>query len=301
MLDDDHLFISFFSGEALAFLREAIAVSLSEDGPDVTTLAIFDDLRTISAEIVAKDHALLAGLPIVPLVLEMAEETLNTPPLTAWEWKPLAGEGEKVATGAVIGELYGPARLILRAERVILNFLSHLSGVAGLTAQYVHKLEGTGVTLLDTRKTLPGLRYPEKYAVLVGGGKNHRLTLADLALLKDNHIDAAGSISLAVEKLRANLMPQPPIEVECRSREDVEEAVSLAVDRIMLDNMDLETLGETLPLIPEKIEVEISGGVNLKNIRDCALASPRRPNFISVGRITHSAPSADFSIRFNKE
>lgn len=302
MLDDDHLFTSFFSGEAQSFLQQAIAASLSEDGPDITTLAIFDDLRTISAEITAKEHAVLAGLPIAPLVLEMTEETMNTPPLTAWEWKPLAEEGAAVAPGTVVGELYGPARLILRAERVILNFLTHLSGIATLTAQYVHKLEGTGVTLLDTRKTLPGLRYPEKYAVLVGGGRNHRLNLGELILLKDNHIDAAGSITLAVEKLRAGHLPCPPIEVECRTRAEVEEAVACNVDRIMLDNMDIPTLGEVLPLVPEKIQTEISGGINLKNIREYALASTaRRADFISVGRITHSAPSADFSMRFSKD
>ena len=302
MLDDDQLFTSFFSGEAQAFLRQAIAASLSEDGPDITTLAIFDDLRTIGADVVAKDHAVVAGLPIVPLVLEMTEETLNSPPLTAWEWKPMVKDGARVNPGTVVGELYGPARLVLRAERILLNFLTHLSGIAELTAQYVHKLEGTGVTLLDTRKTLPGLRYPEKYAVLVGGGNNHRLTLSDLILLKDNHIDAAGSITQAVDKLRAGHLPCPPIEVECRTRAEVEEAISCAVDRIMLDNMSLDVLGEVLPLIPEKIKAEISGGVNLKNIREYALASTvRRPDFISVGRITHSAPSADFSVRFCEE
>ena len=302
MLDDDHLFTSFFSGEAQAFLQQAIAASLSEDGPDITTLAIFDDLRTIGAEVVAKGHAVVTGLPIVPMVLEMTEETLNAPPLTAWEWKPLVKEGAKVEAGTVVGELYGPARLILRAERVILNFLAHLSGIAELTAQYVHKLEGTGVILLDTRKTLPGLRYPEKYAVLVGGGNNHRLTLSDLMLLKDNHIDAAGGITPAVDRLRAGHLPCPPIEVECRTRAEAEEAVACKVDRIMLDNMTIDALNEVLPLIPEQIKVEISGGINLKNIRDYALTgTTRRPDFISVGRITHSAPSADFSIRFSKE
>ncbi len=302
MLDDDHLFTSFFSGEAQAFLQQAIAAALSEDGPDITTLAIFDDLRTISAEITAKEHAVVAGLPIVPLILEMTEETLNAPPLAAWEWKALVDEGDKIDPGMIIGELYGPARLILRAERVILNFLTHLSGIASLTAQYAHKLEGTGVTLLDTRKTLPGLRYPEKYAVLVGGGSNHRMTLNELMLLKDNHIDAAGSITLAVEKLRAGHLPCPPIEVECRTGAEVEEAVACNVDRIMLDNMSLALLSEVLPQIPEKIKVEISGGINLKNIREYALASTvRRPDFISVGRITHSAPSTDFSLRFSKE
>lgn len=302
MLDDDHLFTSFFSGEAQAFLQQSIAAALSEDGPDITTLAIFDDLRTISAEVVAKEHAVMAGLPIVPLVLEMTEETLNAPPLAAWEWNPLVDEGDKLEPGTIIGELYGPARLILRAERVILNFLTHLSGIASLTAQYAHKLEGTGVILLDTRKTLPGLRYPEKYAVLVGGGSNHRMTLNELMLLKDNHIDAAGSITQAVEKLRAGHLPCPPIEVECRTRAEVEEAVACKVDRVMLDNMPPAVLAKVLPLVPENIKVEISGGINLKNIREHALASTtRRPDFISVGRITHSAPSADFSIRFSKE
>ena len=302
MLDDDHLFTSFFHGEAQAFLRQAIAASLSEDGPDITTLAIFDDLRTISAEIIVKEHAVVAGLPIVPLVLEMTEETLNAPPLTAWEWKALVAEGAHVEPGTVAGELYGPARLILRAERIILNFLTHLSGIAALTAQYAHKLEGTGVTLLDTRKTLPGLRYPEKYAVLVGGGHNHRLNLGELVLLKDNHIDAAGSITLAVNKLRSGHLPCPPIEVECRTQAEVEEAVACDVDRIMLDNMSVAVLNQVLPLIPENIKAEISGGINLKNIREHALACPtRRPDFISVGRITHSAPSADFSVRFSKD
>ena len=297
MLDDDHLFTSFFSGEAQAFLQQAIAAALSEDGPDITTLAIFDDLRTISAEITAKEHAVVAGLPIVPLILEMTEETLNAPPLAAWEWKALVDEGDEIDPGMIIGELYGPARLILRAERVILNFLTHLSGIASLTAQYAHKLEGTGVTLLDTRKTLPGLRYPEKYAVLVGGGSNHRKDLAEILMLKDNHIDAAGGIRPAVQRLRDAYSPMPPVEVECRTQEEVLEAVACKVDRNMLDNMGAPAMERALAAIPASIEVEVSGGVSLDTLGVLAqLQGPRKPDFVSVGRITHSAPYADFSM-----
>ena len=266
MLDDDHLFTSFFHGEAQAFLRQAIAASLSEDGPDITTLAIFDDLRTISAEIIVKEHAVVGGLPIVPLVLEMTEETLNAPPLTAWEWKALVAEGAHVEPGTVAGELYGPARLILRAERIILNFLTHLSGIAALTAQYAHKLEGTGVTLLDTRKTLPGLRYPEKYAVLCGGGVNHRIDLAEMLMFKDNHIDRAGGIPQAMAALRkayhGRMETMPPVEIECRTLAEVAQAIAEAPRRVMLDNMDADAMREALAMVPAGIETAVRSAVD---------------------------------------
>jgi nicotinate-nucleotide pyrophosphorylase (carboxylating) len=183
-----------------------------------------------------------------------------------------------------------------------LNFLSHLSGIAHLTRRYVTELEGTGAALLDTRKTLPGLRWPDKYAVLVGGGRNHRRNLSEMLMLKDNHIDAAGSIREAVAMLRAAYGADcPPIEVECRNLAELREALDSGVKRVMLDNMDIPALSAALPLIPPQVEAEISGGVTLENIRVLALASPRRPDFISVGRITHSAPAADFSMRIHKE
>ena len=189
-----------------------------------------------------------------------------------------------------------------RAERVILNVVSHLCGIATLTRRYVQALEGTGVRLLDTRKTMPGLRYPDKYAVLCGGGHNHRRNLAEMLMLKDNHIDAAGSITGAVQALRARYNPCPPIEVECRNCDEVREAVACKVERIMLDNMSPDRLPEALELVPSSIETEVSGGVSLDTIRDYAMASPRRkPDFISVGRITHSAVTADLSMRIAKE
>ena len=177
---------------------------------------------------------------------------------------------------------------------------------AGLYARYLRryaeKLEGTGVRLLDTRKTMPGLRYPDKYAVLCGGGHNHRRNLAEMLMLKDNHIDAAGSMTKAVELLRGRYNPCPPIEVECRNHDEISEAVACRVDRIMLDNMTPDMLPEALEMIPSSIETEISGGVSLDTIRAYATVSTvRKPDFISVGRITHSAVTADLSMRIAKE
>ena len=207
-----------------------------------------------------------------------------------------------LAPGTVAVTLEGGARLLLRAERVILNFICHLSGIANLVKRYVDALDGTGVRLLDTSKTLPGLRYPEKYAVLVGGGCNHRKNLGEMLMLKDNHIDAAGGIAPAVAMLRGAYDPVPPIEVECRTEDEVRQAVECGVTRIMLDNM-LDNGGpgvmqQALSLVPESIEVEISGGVTLENIRMIAqTGASRKADFISVGRLTHSAPAADFSMR----
>jgi nicotinate-nucleotide pyrophosphorylase (carboxylating) len=217
---------------------------------------------------------------------------------TAWQWRALVMEGEEATPGRELVFIEGSAHGVLKAERVILNFLCHLSGIAHLTRRYVKELEGTGTKLLDTRKTLPGLRRPDKYAVLVGGGQNHRRNLSEMLMIKDNHIDAAGSIRDAVALLRnaygANC---PPIEVECRDLAELREALACGVERVMLDNMDIPTLAAALLLIPPQVEAEISGGVTLENIRALAFVSPRRPDFISVGRITHSAPAADFSMR----
>jgi nicotinate-nucleotide pyrophosphorylase (carboxylating) len=206
-------------------------------------------------------------------------------------------EGAFLRKGEKAASLEGSARLLLRCERIILNFICHLSGIANLTRRYADALAGTGVALLDTRKTLPGLRYPEKYAVLVGGGNNHRKDLAEILMLKDNHIDAAGGIRPAVEHLRAAYTPAPPIEVECRTQAEVLEAVACRVDRIMLDNMSAPAMEKALAAIPASIEAEVSGGVSLDNLGVLAqLKGPRKPDFVSVGRITHSAPYADFSM-----
>ena len=291
-------FDRFFSKDARHHLYEAIAAALEEDGPDYTTLAIFESDKMMKAQLVAKDEAVLAGLPIVPMVLELTSEVLNPKDAAPWKWEPLKEDGEFIEPGDILGRLEGPARLILRAERIILNFISHLSGIATMTARYVKELEGTGVTLLDTRKTLPGLRYPEKYAVRVGGGRNHRCNLSEMLLLKNNHIDAMGGIIPAVEMFRRTYSPCPPIEVECRNIKEVKEALEAGFDRIMLDNMDEKTLNRALLSIPAAVEVEISGGVHFNELRKLALVSERRPDFISVGRLTHSSPSADISLHY---
>ena len=291
-------FTEYFTGEAHKHLMRALELALAEDGPDLTSDGIFSPDARLQALIVAKQPTLVAGLPVIPLVMNLCAAR---PTDLNFTWHALVPEGESVASGTTVARLAGPARIILRGERVILNMISHISGVANLTRRYVEALEGTGVQLLDTRKTLPGLRYPAKYGVVAGGGRNHRRNLAEMLMIKDNHIDAAGSITLAVEALRAQYAPCPPIEVECRSLEEVQEAVTARVDRIMFDNMDAARLNDALALVPPGIETEVSGGVALDTVRTLACPGQRRPQFISVGRLTHSAPAADFSMRIGKE
>lgn len=292
-------FSEYFQGEARTHLLSLLELALAEDGPDLTTDGVFSPQDRLQAIIVAKERTLIAGLPVIPLVMNLCAAH---PDELSYTWQPLAKEGEEVVTGSIVARIAGPARQILRAERIILNFVSRLCGIANLTSLYVEALEGTGVRLLDTRKTMPGMRYPDKYAVLCGGGHNHRRNLHEMLMLKDNHIDAAGSMTKAVELLRGRYNPCPPIEVECRTNDEVLEAVACKVDRIMLDNMTPDMLPSALERIPSFIEIEVSGGVSLDTIRAYAtVKSFRKPDFISVGRITHSAVTADLSMRIAKE
>lgn len=281
------MFFQFFKGERLDMLRRLVDLALEEDGRDLTSEALFAPTSLLHASIVAKEDTLVAGLPLAALVLERmhcpeAEITL------------LAADGDAVAHGREVARILGPAPVLLKAERVIMNFLCHLSGVANAAKRFVQAVEGTGVRVLDTRKTTPGHRYLEKYAVRMGGGHNHRANLEEMLMLKDNHIDQAGSITEAVRRVRAAYAVCPPLEIECRTVEDVREAVALSPERIMLDNMPPETAARALSLIPPHIESEISGNVTLATIRSLA---ELRPTFISTGAITHSAPVADFSMR----
>ncbi|MBT8763602.1 carboxylating nicotinate-nucleotide diphosphorylase [Desulfohalobiaceae bacterium Ax17] len=280
------IFNSFFKGEALSFLRKIIALSLEEDGEDLTSKNLFGADNHLTAKIVAKQDTIVVGLPIIPLILD------HIPGPAKYSF--VVREGQFVPKGTIIATMHGLAYKLLKGERVILNFICHLSGIANLTHKFCQKIAGSGVTLLDTRKTLPGLRYPEKYAVLRGGGQNHRLNLSEMLMLKDNHIDQAGSILQAVQKLRQTLTPCPPIEVECRTLAEVKEAVQAEANRIMLDNMSEKEMKEALKLIPEHIESEISGGVTLDNISRIASL---KPTYISTGAITLSAPAADFSMQ----
>lgn len=284
-MDGDSHFQRFFQGQALSFLQRLIDLSLDEDGEDLTSQALFSQDDMLVARIKAKQDTLVVGLPVIPLVLERWPGRVQV--------RCTVREGAFVSKETYVCRLDGQALAILKAERVILNFLGRLSGIANLTRDFCAKIAGTGVILLDTRKTTPGLRYPEKYAVAMGGGRNHRLDLAELLMLKDNHIDRAGGIGPAVAALRQAYVHCPPIEVECRTLAEVRQAVALSVARIMLDNMDEAQMAEALAMIPKEIESEISGGVSLDNIARLAALGP---TYISAGALTHSAASADFSM-----
>jgi len=275
--------------EAQEVLKAAVPLiraALAEDiGPgDVTTQAVIPKGREGKAVIVAKAYGVLAGLPI-------AEEVFReVAPQTSFE--PLAQDGEPVAPGDVVAKVSGPLRGILTAERVALNFLCRLSGIATLTAKFVDAVAPYRAVILDTRKTTPGWRVLEKYAVRAGGGHNHRLGLYDMVLIKDNHILACGSITEAVRRVREAGVALP-IEVEVKTLEELEEALSLGVDRILLDNMDIPTLREAVRRAAGRVPLEASGGVSLETVTEVAATGV---DYISVGAITHSAPSLDLSL-----
>lgn len=286
LMNNFPLFAGFFKGDALNFLHRAIDLSLEEDGEDLTSNAAFTPDDKARAVIVAKQDCIIAGLPFIDQILARIPGQSTT--------SFSVSEGDFIYSGDEAAVIRGATRKILKAERVILNFLSRLSGIATLTGRFRQKLEGSGVRLLDTRKTTPGLRYPEKYAVLVGGGENHRLNLESMLMLKDNHIDQCGSITAAVASLKRAYDPCPPIEVECRSVSDVKEALQAGVQRIMLDNMDIPEMKKALAVIPAQTGSEISGRVDLDNIEKLASL---KPTYISSGSLIHSAKPIDLSMK----
>jgi len=282
-------FDNFFTSLALDHLTSSIDKALEEDGEDLTSRALFDDSEEMEVQIVGKEKALIAGLPLIDLILFRSGSDKEK-----YQYTPHIKEGEEVEPNTKVASIEGSALTLLKSERTILNFLSHLSGIATLTNEFVRRMQTSKSKITDTRKTLPGLRFPEKYAVKVGGGHNHRFNLQDMLMLKDNHIDRAGGISKAVGKIREKYNPCPPIEIECRSRDDVQEAVNCGVDRIMLDNMSISDIKTMLDKIPPQIETEISGGVSLHNIHEL---SSLGADFISCGFLTHSASSIDLSMQ----
>lgn len=287
----DPRFEAFFAGPARQFLVRAIDLALEEDGPDLTSMAIFSPTDRLRATIVAKEETLVAGLPLLPLVLARMGEDRHC------QVELRVRDGDRLANRDVAAIIDGPAITLLKAERVMLNFLCHLSGIANMVSRATAALAGTRTRLLDTRKTLPGLRYPEKYAVVVGGGVNHRLDLAAMLMLKDNHIDRAGGIPQAMAAVRAayrdNPEALPPVEIECRTLEEVAQAVAERPARLMLDNMTPDVMRQALALVPAGIETEVSGNVELGALGTIGALGA---DFVSIGRITHSAPSADFSM-----
>jgi len=266
--------------------KPLIDLALAEDvgKGDVTTVATVPEGKEGRAVIIAKAYGIVCGLPIAAEAFRNVDAAIR---LTH-----LASDGEPVAPGDVVAALSGPLRGILTAERTALNFLTHLSGIATLTARFVDVVAPYRAVILDTRKTTPGWRALEKYAVRCGGGRNHRMGLYDMVLIKDNHIAASGSLTEAVRRVRAAGISLP-IEVEVRTLAELEEALSLDVDRILLDNMDIPTLREAVARAKGKVELEASGGVGLENAAEIAACGV---DYISIGALTHSAPALDFSL-----
>jgi nicotinate-nucleotide pyrophosphorylase (carboxylating) len=269
-------------------ILEAIRRALREDigSGDATSNSIIPLEAQMSAQIIAKQAGVIAGLDVAEAVCRAVDAEID--------FRALAGEGDRVQNRQIVAALNGPARSLLTAERAALNFLGRVSGIATLTRQFVDAVAGTKASILDTRKTAPGLRMLDKLAVYRGGGQNHRIGLYDMILIKDNHIDFAGSITEAVTRARTASRGLE-IEVEARTLEHVREALSLGVERILLDNMSLEMMREAVQITAGSAKLEASGNVSLETVRAIAETGV---DYISAGALTHSAKVFDVSLDF---
>lgn len=266
-------------------IESVVHHALDEDLPDITAEAIFPSGEQGRARLTAKAAGIIAGLPF-------AEATFEALDVTA-EFATAVHDGEAVGPGTTIAEVSGSVSALLSGERTALNLLQRASGIATATRRYVDAVRGTKAKIFDTRKTAPGLRALDKYAVRCGGGENHRMGLFDMFLIKNNHIDRAGGIRAAVERVRRRSMPQP-IMVEVRSMRELDEALVLRPDFILLDNMDLAQLREAVARTAGAVPLEASGGITLENVRAVAETGVDR---ISVGALTHSVEALDISMR----
>ena len=267
-----------------------IRTALAEDIGlgDVTSAVTVAPDTVARAELVAREDFTLAGLDVAAAVFAALDSDVR--------FEKLFVDGQTVHRGEVIAWLKGSASILLQGERVALNLLQRMSGIASLTAQYVAEVKGTKAKIVDTRKTVPGLRALDKYSVRMGGGWNHRIGLFDGVLIKENHIVAAGGISAAIVRAKEQIPHTLKIEIETRDLVEVEEALQAGADIIMLDNMSLEEMSQGVELIAGRALVEASGGVNLERVRGIAETGV---NIISVGALTHSVSAADISMLFN--
>ncbi len=259
------------------FLKEDIGQG------DITTDAIVPEDHSTKAVILAKADGVVAGHGLAREVFRCLDKDIR--------YEEFKHDGERVIKGDAVAAIAGKSRAILTGERVALNLLQRLSGIATFTRRFVEAVAGTGVKILDTRKTSPGLRSMEKYAVRMGGGFNHRFDLSEMALIKENHIAVAGSITEAVKRVRSR--SKVPIEVEVRTMADLREAVEAGVDRIMLDNWDIASLQEAVSLIQKRIPIEVSGNMTVEKAREAAKTGV---DFISVGALTHSFTALDMTL-----
>lgn len=256
---------------------------------DVTTDYLISDDSVSTAKYVAKDSGILCGIEIALRVFTLLDDKT--------EFDIKIQDGERVKNGDIIATITGKTKVLLKGERTALNLLQHLSGIATMTNRLVKLVEGTNASIADTRKTLPGLRSLQKYAVTVGGGKNHRYNLSDCAMLKDTHLDAYGSITNAVKALREKLGHTVMIEVETGNLNEVEEALNCGADIIMLDNMDIETMSKAVKIVSKKAKIEASGNVTEDTVVGIAETGV---DIISVGAITHSVKAFDISMKMQQ-
>ena len=269
-------------------IQQLFRIALEEDiGPgDLTTLPTIPGNHRSTALFRAKADCVVAGLPLLENIFRLIDPDIRV--------KQIGRDGDRIARGTVVAEAAGTTRVLLMGERTTLNILQRLSGTATLTRRYVDAVKGFACKIIDTRKTTPGLRTLEKYAVRMGGGTNHRLGLYDAALVKDNHIAAAGSIALAVEQVRRHAPFMVKVEVECGDLKQVQEALDAGADVIMLDNMGTGKMAEAVKLVDHRAWVEASGGITVDTVREVAETGV---DYISVGAVTHSAPAADFNMK----
>lgn len=269
-------------------IRKLIQLALEEDisTGDITTATALTGEEAGKAEALAKSEIVVAGIDVFREVFFFLDNSI--------QFTGCCKDGQVVKKGGVLAEVSGKLSSILTAERVALNFFQRMCGIATLTKQYVDEIKGTQAKILDTRKTMPGLRYLDKYAVMVGGGTNHRHGLYDGVLIKDNHITAAGGISKALSRVRGRLPHTLKVEIEVKNLQELDEALVSGADIIMLDNMGIEDMRKAVTIVGGKVPLEASGNVTLANVRQIAETGV---DFISVGALTHSVPASDISLR----
>ena len=265
--------------------EDIVRRAFAEDLPDITSESIFDPSERGSAFFLVKAEGVLAGLAVIETVFQTLDPTAAV--------VLQRSDGEAVKPGDVVAEVSASVIALLSGERTALNLMQRASGIATTTRAYVDAIRGTGVKIYDTRKTAPGLRALDKYAVRVGGGENHRAGLHDMFLIKNNHVDRAGSITAAVERIRARKMPQK-IMVEVRDMRELDEALALTPDFILLDNMSTSDLRAAVERAAGRVSLEASGGITLENVREVAETGVDR---ISIGALTHSVKALDISMR----
>jgi nicotinate-nucleotide pyrophosphorylase (carboxylating) len=269
--------------QAKPIVQQALAEDLGSG--DVTTLYTVPTELTMNGQFIAKQAGVVAGLEVARLTFGLLDERV--------EFRPQVADGSQIDKGQVLATISGPGQALLSGERVALNFLQRMSGIASQTRRFVEAVRGTSAIILDTRKTAPGLRLLDKWAVRLGGGQNHRLGLYDMALIKENHIAAVGTITETVASIRAGDPQKRAIEVEVKNLAELQEALTLEVDRILLDNMSLAEMREAVKLSAGRKPLEASGNVDLENV---AAIAETGVDYISVDKLTHSVTALDISL-----